>query len=120
MTKLNYKLWLEKDGKKVFGDGPWDILRRVRDSGSLRQAANEINMSYSQAWKLLNKLEKRLEFDLLNKQAGGSDGGGSKLTEKGQLFVDTFGKFKREAQEKLGGLEESYFDEKFYTKLEID
>ncbi|MBE3113343.1 MAG: LysR family transcriptional regulator, partial [Actinobacteria bacterium] len=63
--KLRYKIWLEKNGEKVFGDGPLDILCRVERTGSLRQAAEEINMSYSLAWNLIKDLEERLGFKLL-------------------------------------------------------
>ncbi|NLW07138.1 MAG: LysR family transcriptional regulator, partial [Clostridia bacterium] len=74
--KLRYKIWLENDGK-VFGDGPYDLLSRVDKLGSLRAAAREINMSYSQAWELVNGLEQRLGFKLLRREVGGSRGGGS-------------------------------------------
>jgi len=33
ILKLRYKLWIEKDGEKVFGDGPLDILHRVERKG---------------------------------------------------------------------------------------
>ena len=56
--KINYKFWLENEKGKVYGDGPFDILNRVKRTGSLRQAAFEINMSYSQAWNLIRGLEK--------------------------------------------------------------
>ena len=54
----NCKVWIEKDGEKVFGEWPCDILKRIKRTGSLRMAASEINMSYSQAWQLINNLEK--------------------------------------------------------------
>ncbi|NMA91928.1 MAG: molybdenum-binding protein, partial [Firmicutes bacterium] len=36
--KPNCKIWLERGGEKVFGDGPCDILQRVERTGSLRAA----------------------------------------------------------------------------------
>ena len=82
ILKLRYKLWVEKDGEKVFGDGPLDILHRVERAGSLRQAAAEINMSYSQAWNLMKDLEKRLGFNLLKRKVGGKKEEGQKLLRK--------------------------------------
>lgn len=117
--QLNYKLWLEKD-ERMFGDGPCHILELVDQFGSLRQAAAEINMSYSQAWKLISKLEKRLGFKLLDKQAGGCQGGGSKLTAKGRIITERFSAFRKEAEKCLGQLEKKYFNKEFYKKLEID
>jgi molybdate transport repressor ModE-like protein len=82
---LNYKLWLEKEDK-VFGDGPADILLRIDRYGSLNKAAQDIDMSYSQAWNLINNIEKRLGFKLIKRYKGGFSGGGSKLTKKGRKF----------------------------------
>ncbi|MGM0601763.1 MAG: winged helix-turn-helix domain-containing protein [Bacillota bacterium] len=114
--QLNYKLWLEEDDK-MFGDGPCQIMQLIDRLGSLRQAAAEINMSYSQAWKLIKKLEERLEFKLLRKKAGGKRGGGSELTEKGRLLTETFSAFRREAQRELSSLEDKHFSKKFFKRL---
>ena len=115
--KLNYKLWLEEDEDRLFGDGPADILRLVDKLGSLSKAAAEINMSYSQAWQLIDKLENKLGFKLLEKQVGGTEGGGSTLTKKGRLLMDTFLSFRTEARREMSKLETKYFTDKFKEKL---
>jgi len=109
--RLNYKIWIEKDGEKVFGDGPLDILHRVERTGSLRQAATEINMSYSQAWNLMKDLEKRLGFDLLKRKVGGESGGGSQLTEQARDLMMKFEMFRKRASESLILLYEEIFKE---------
>src|SRR6056297_1896037 len=116
-VKLNYKLWLEEDNEKLFGDGPADILNLVDKLGSLSKAAAEINMSYSQAWQLIDKLERKLGFKLLEKQVGGSDGGGSTLTTKGRILMDTFLQFRKEAVVELSKLEKDYFTNELTKKL---
>ena len=110
--KLNYKIWIEKEGKKVFGDGPLDILHRVERAGSLRQAAEEINMSYSQAWNLIKGLEERLGFKLLERKVGGENGGGSQLTEQARDLMMKFETFRDKAQASLYLL----YKEIFYDK----
>lgn len=109
ILKLKYKLWIEKDGKKVFGDGPLDILHRVERSGSLRQAAAEINMSYSQAWNLIKSLEKRLEFNLLKRKVGGKKGGGSEITEEAKEMMMKFEIFHEKADQNLDLLYKEVF-----------
>jgi len=101
ILKLRYKLWIEKDGEKVFGDGPLDILHRVEKTGSLRQAAEEINMSYSQAWNLIKDLEKRLGFELLKRKVGGEKGGGSEITDKARELMMKFEIFRERADQSL-------------------
>ena len=112
ILKLRYKLWIEKDGEKVFGDGPLDILHRVERTGSLRQAAAEINMSYSQAWNLMKDLEKRLGFSLLKRNVGGEKGGGSELTEEARELMMKFEIFRQRANQSLYSLYKKIFKEK--------
>jgi len=115
--KLNYKLWLEEGNNRLFGDGPADILRLVDKYVSLRKAAAKINMSYSQAWQLIDKLEHKLDFKLLEKKAGGRSGGGSTLTFKGRLLMKTFLKFRSEARRQMSKLEVKHFTKSFKEKL---
>lgn len=109
--KLRYKIWLETEGGKVFGNGPLDILHRVERTGSLRQAAAEINMSYSQAWNLMRDLEKRLGFKLLKRKVGGESGGGSQLTEKARDLMMRFEMFRKRASKSLILLYKEIFKE---------
>lgn len=105
----NCKLWVEKEGKKVFGDGPCDLLHRIRRTGSLRTAAAEINMSYSQAWRLLDSLDRKLGFPLLVKRVGGPEGGGSELTAEGEDLVRRYTSYRDEAKKVLQGLFVKHF-----------
>jgi len=110
--ELRYKIWIEKDGKKVFGDGPLDILHRVERTGSLRQAAAEINMSYSLAWNLIKGLEERLGFKLLKRKVGGEGGGGSEITQVATELMTKFKLFRGEADQSLNLLYKKIFKEK--------
>lgn len=107
--KLRYKIWLE-DGGKVFGLGPMNILKRVDRLGSLKKAAEEINMSYSQAWKLMRDLEGRLGFPLLVREVGGSAGGRSVLTNEARDLMERYEAFSGEADKMLAALYKKYFD----------
>jgi len=111
ILKLRYKIWIEKDGEKVFGDGPLDILHRVERTGSLRQAAEEINMSYSQAWNLMKDLEKRLGFNLLKRKVGGESGGGSEITDEARELMTKFKLFREKADQSLNSLYKKIFKE---------
>ena len=107
--KLRYKIWLENEEGKVFGDGPFDILSRVERTGSLRQAALEINMSYSQAWNLIKGLEKRLGFNLLKREVGGEKGGGSEITEEAKKLMMKFKLFHEKADQNLNLIYQQIF-----------
>lgn len=111
--ELKTKLWLEVDGHKIFGDGPCDILKRVERTGSLRQTAAEINMSYSQAWKLIKMIEDNLGFPVLEKQAGGTGGGHSNLTPRAAELTKAYDQFRREAESSLDRLYSKHLDTLF-------
>ena len=100
---------MEKNEEKVFGEGPLDILLRVERTGSLRQAAEEINMFYSQAWNLIKDLEKRLEFNLLERKVGGERGGWSEITEEARKLMTKFKLFLEEADQSLHSLYKKIF-----------
>ncbi len=106
--KLRSKLWLENKGK-VFGDGPAELLEKVDRMGSLRKAAADMKMSYRQAWDLIRMLEKNLGFSLMERQTGGSQGGGSSLTEEGRALMLRYSEFRWEAGNCLDELFERYF-----------
>jgi molybdate transport system regulatory protein len=108
VSQVKAKIWIEQEGSKVFGDGPWDILSRVERTGSLRQAAAEIRMSYSQAWRLLKTIEKKLGYPLLEKQTGGAGGGYSRLTSRGKTLTESYSQFRHEAEEALNRLRNTY------------
>jgi len=103
---------MENEEGKVFGDGPCDILTRVERTGSLRQAALEINMSYSQAWNLIRGLEKRLGFNLLKRKVGGEKGGGSYLTDEAIKLKDKYNIFHRQVAENINLIYQQTFKEK--------
>ncbi len=101
---LRAKIWLENENQKVFGDGPWDILKRIEQTGSIRKAAAEIKMSYSQAWRLIRMIETNLGFAVLEKKAGGSGGGHSKLTPQAAKLIAAYGNFRSAAENSLDQL----------------
>ena len=110
--KICYKFWLENEKGKAFGDGPFDILNRVQRTGSLRQAAFEIKMSYSQAWNLIRGLEKKLGFKLLKRKVGGTEGGGSELTEEAISLQEKYNMFYRQAEQQINTIYQRIFDKK--------
>jgi len=105
---FKYKIWLCNNGK-AFGEGPYDILQRIDRLESLSKAAKEINMSYSQAWNLINKMEKRLGFKLLTREVGGNTGGGSYLTKEARELMHRYDKFIKEADDLLNLLYQKHF-----------
>lgn len=70
---LSAKLFLEDCETYVLGPGRVELLRSVKELGSLRKAAQKLGMSYRWAWGRLNDAEKALGTSLLahDKTSGG-------------------------------------------------
>jgi len=87
---IKYKLWFEKDGKLILGDGLYNLLTLIKKYGSINQAAIASNMSYRQAWGKIKKAEERLGYKLLLRKKGGEYGGGAVLTQEGMELVKNY------------------------------
>ena len=57
LIKLNGRVWIEINDQKMLGRGRVELLERVHESGSIRQAALQMKMSYKQAWDLNKRYE---------------------------------------------------------------
>jgi molybdate transport system regulatory protein len=99
--KLNGKLWIEADGKKVIGPGRIELLERIQACGSIRQAALQMSMSYRQAWQMIDDMNTRLEAPVVISQRGGKGGGNAVITEKGEQVIAEFKMFYKKFQQFL-------------------
>lgn len=104
---IRSKIWIEADGEPVFGRGRRFLLEAIDAHGSLSKAAEEVDISYRKAWCHIKAMEERLGVKLVNRQAGGRNGGGASLTQDARMFLK-----KYEALEK--GIQE-FVDQRFRT-----
>ena len=107
--KIGYKVWLDNDGK-AFGDGPCELLKRVEETHSLHRAAKEMRMAYSQAWRLIGTMEKRLGFLLIERKVGGLSGGGSRVTPQGKELMKRYYRFQKEVNISLEKIYRTHFN----------
>lgn len=87
---IRSKIWLEVDGEPVFGRGRRFLLEAIDVHGSINSAAREINISYRRAWSYIKAMEERLGLKLVERQAGGRNGGGASLTSEARAFLKQF------------------------------
>ncbi len=88
--EIRSKLWIEVEGKPVFGRGRRFLLEAIDKYGSINQAAKEINISYRKAWGYIAAMEDRLGMKLVERQTGGRNGGGAVLTENARRFLKRY------------------------------
>ena len=97
--KPMFKFWLETNTGYAFGEGPFNILSKVKELGTLSGAAENLHMSYRQAWGMIREIEQELGEPLLKAHRGGTSGGGAELTEAGLALLSQYSKTKRELEE---------------------
>lgn len=90
MKAVTRIIFLDEQGDKFFGEGPYRLLCAVEETGSLRAAAMSMNMAYTKALKVLKNAEAALGFPLTARTTGGKDGGGSQLTPEGKEWITRY------------------------------
>ena len=105
MLKARCRVWLENNGKPVFGDGRAELLERIERCGSIRKAAEEIGMSYRHAWSHLRKIEGGLGKKLVVRRVGGPGGGGSTLTPAGKELLAKYYRLRAKLDKCIARLE---------------
>lgn len=96
MNKLRITLRVDFDAHHAIGPGKIALLEKMRESGSLSQAARELDMSYRRAWQLLDSLNRSFRQPLAVTSVGGTGGGGSMLTTLGETVVESYRNFEHE------------------------
>ena len=84
------KVWLEVDGRYVFGYGISEILKAVEASGSIKAAAGRLGKSYRYIWGRIKKAERALGEPLVEARVGGTGTDRSWLTPLAARLVADF------------------------------
>lgn len=93
--EIKYKIWIEKDGRVLFGRGRGDILTAIEDERSLNAAAKKLEMSYRAAWGRLKASEERMGMKLVEID---STGKGMHLTVRAKAIIDRFEKLEKDVE----------------------
>src|SRR3990172_1238315 len=96
---IRSKLWIEVDGEPVFGRGRRFLLEAIDMHGSISRAAQEVDLSFRKAWGHIKAMEERLGIKLVERQAGGKNGGGALLTEDARMFLRKYAALEKGMQE---------------------
>ena len=88
---LNYKIWLSGlTGNGQIQPEAFSLLENIRNSGTLKAAADAADMSYRKAWGIITDAEEILGYSLLEKHRGGKDGGNSTVTPAAIKLLEAY------------------------------
>jgi 8-oxo-dGTP diphosphatase len=84
------------------GAGRANLLKRIRDSGSLSKAAKEMGMSYRLAWGIVHHMEDVCGEKIVQSVRGGSARGKTVLTDFGNELLAEFERSERSIEKASG------------------
>lgn len=89
-VRARAKLWLEAEEDYVLGLGIAEILAAVERTGSIKEAAEEVDKSYRHVWARIKAVEERLGVELVRTQVGGAERRRSALAPGASELVSAF------------------------------
>jgi len=98
-AKAEHRLSIRIDlaGGARIGPGKIALLEEIARSGSISAAGRAMKMSYRRAWELVEDLNRNLGEPVVETAAGGSGGGGTRLTPGGERLVQQYRAMERAA-----------------------
>ncbi|HPC86094.1 MAG TPA: LysR family transcriptional regulator [Smithellaceae bacterium] len=103
--EIKYKVWIEKDGKVVFGKGRENILKTIDEQRSLNAAAKKLEMSYRAAWGRLKASEERTGMKLV--EIGVHDKS-MQLTGQARSIIERFEKLEKDVERLLRAADQDF------------
>lgn len=92
--KPKLKVWVTFGDQLKFGDGRARLLELIDERGSLRGAAEALEMSYRHAWGYLRELERAAGFKFVERSPGRGPQAGMRLTEPARRFLLRYRRFR--------------------------
>ncbi len=77
-------------GGAPLSHGKAELMELIRETGSIRQAAQRMDMSYRRGWLLVDELNHMFREPAIGTKKGGKSGGGAGLTEFGETLLKRF------------------------------
>ena len=93
------RLRIRAGGDIALGPGKIELLELVRETGSIKEAAGKMGMSYMRAWTLIRTMNRCFREPVVIAARGGSKGGGAQLTATGRAALDLYRQMDRECLE---------------------
>jgi molybdate transport system regulatory protein len=95
--KANFRFRIVKGDAIAVGPGKIELLEAIDAAGSITGAARTLGMSYRRAWLLVETMNQCFAEPVVEAEAGGTRGGGTRLTKLGRDVVLRYRRIERDA-----------------------
>ena len=83
--------------ESAFFDGRLKLLLfLLSDTHNVRRACAAMGLSHSKAWSMINRLEEELGYRVVTRRQGGSRGGRTSLTARGEAFLLAYQRYEEQ------------------------
>jgi molybdate transport system regulatory protein len=86
-ARVEFRLRISRGEDIAVGPGKIDLLEAIASTGSITAAAKKLGMSYRRAWLLVDTMNRCFDAPVVAAEAGGSRGGGTRVTPLGAEVV---------------------------------
>lgn len=104
--RFRLEFWCEQP---LFDEDMIRFLELVDACGSMQHACKGMHISYTTAWRRIVAAEQKLGFPLLERESGGAQGGGSRLTDQGRELLHRCKAMQEELQTCCQRIFETHF-----------
>jgi molybdate transport system regulatory protein len=87
---VQFRLRIRNGADIAVGPGKIDLLEAIANTGSITAAAKSLGMSYRRAWLLIDTMNRCFKSRVVETEAGGNRGGGTRLTVLGADVVRSY------------------------------
>jgi molybdate transport system regulatory protein len=95
---LSLKARLYCGEEVAMGPGKADLLDAIARQGSISAAGRALGMSYRRTWLLVDTMNRCWSSPLVETTAGGSAGGGARLSDLGREVLDRYRALERRVE----------------------
>ncbi len=81
-----------------------ELLKAIKQTGSINKAATLVPMSYKSAWEAVEAMNNLSISPIVTRETGGAGGGGTTLTNYGENLLTTYSLLKEEQRKFLENL----------------
>jgi len=92
---LRLRIRVLRDDEILLGPGKADLLDAIGRRGNLRAAADELEMSYMRAWKLVQLMNRVFREPLVRMATRGAERGHAALTSAGRAVLEAYWEMER-------------------------
>jgi molybdate transport system regulatory protein len=93
---IRINLRLTFPGGAPLSHGKAELMELIDETGSIRQAAQRMDMSYRRGWLLVDELNHMFDTAVVETKKGGRSGGGAGLTAFGTALLARFRAMERQ------------------------